>query len=290
MRKFILLAVSVLFFANICLAQDGSDSTKNEKKHSFAITGGYGKARKKDSVIKRYSFGFNYGTGFPFGNFHMGDQSKYPISRLNGKDTGHLGGYGQSGFHFEYYFAYRVYKCISIMASLSGNDIGYNINEVNAQYIQFFAPNTTVVTSGDSYYILQYLIGPDAELRIGKYFKIEAKALIGLMSANYPTLSYSGLPNGLPTALYSFPQGSGFSYNLGTGIKYIAAEGPVAVHVDVAYAGSTVNFSSYSMALYTPPTNNPATSNNYISSAVYNTPKSLSVSMFQFTLGLSVEL
>src|ERR1700679_3049026 len=109
MKKLILLAVPVLFFANLCLAQDGSDSTKSEKKHSFAITGGYGRVHKKDSVIKRFSFGFNYGNSYPVSNFHMGDQTKYPISRLNGKDTNHLGGYGQSGFHFEYYFAYRVY-------------------------------------------------------------------------------------------------------------------------------------------------------------------------------------
>ncbi len=287
MKRFILLAILSVFMVNIGIAQSGSDSTKNDKKHSFAITGGYGKARKKDSIVKRFSFGFNYGTAFPVGNFHMADQTKYPISLLNGKDTNHLGGYALSGFHYQYYFAYRVYKRLSIMLFLSGSDIGYNINAVNSQYIQFFPPNTAVVTSGDNYYILQYLIGPIYNLRLAKYFSIELKALGGLTSTNYPTLSYSGLP---VSTLYSFPQGNGFGYNLGAGLKYTAAEGPIAVHLNVSYAGSVINYSSYSIALYTPTTNNPATSNIYISSATYTEPKSLSVSLLQVTMGLSVEL
>jgi hypothetical protein len=283
MKHLILLAVSLSLFANICLAQGNADSTKPKPKEKFFLEI---KRHKFDSA-KRFSIGFNDGYSIPVGEFGKTDETKYPISHLNGHDTNHLGGYGQYGFHYEYYAAYRFMKYLSAMVSIGGSYLSYDIGSLNSQFIQYFAPNTVTVTGGDSYYIIQYLAGPKLNLRLGKGFSFEFKALTGVTSANYPSFTYLGFPS---IEIYTFPQSNGFGYNVGGGLKYITAEGFIGIHLNVSYAGSDITFPNYSVAFYTPISHNPALSNIYLGSSILDAPKTLDVSLFQVTLGFTAEL
>lgn len=297
MKRLILIALSVLFFTNLCHAQGGKDTASGPKRLSFAITSGYGPAKKKKAdSTKRFVFGFNDGYGIPIGNFRKTDQAKYPVSRFNGQDTNHLGGYGQYGFHYEYYVSCKIYRHLFIMLSLGGSDIGFDINTMNTQFMQYFPPNTVALTSGDNYNVIQYLIGPNLYLPLGKNFSIECKALAGITSTNYPSLSFIGMKyDSLGTQvqqsrIYTFPQGYGFGYNVGLGLRYVMVEGHIGIHVNVNYAGATVNFSSYNIADYTPPNLKvPANANIFLYASNYNYQKTLDVSMLQITFGLTGE-
>ncbi len=293
--KYFILSVMLFLLSstgNSVTAQAGTDSTK---KGSYAGKSGYGvklvKVHKKDTTKheKRLSFGTNEGYGIPIGNFKKSDGSIYPISHwAHAGDTTKLGGYGLYGFHYEYFAAYRVLPHISVMISVGGNDIGYNINSVNSQFIQYFPPNTDVVTSGDNYYVIQYLGGIKYNVPLGHYFHLEFNGLAGITSTNYPSLSYIGFPESM---IYQFPQGSGFGYNVSAGLKYVMADGYIGVHLNVSYAGSMVSFSGYSVSFFTPPLPNaPASTAIYLRTANFDYPKNLDVRLLQITFGVTGEL
>jgi len=281
LHKLLFTAILLPYLSGICMAQGRTDSTRHRFKLALAV-----KTRKPDNN-KKLTFGFNYGYSYPVGSFLKTDPSKYPISRFTKQDTSQLGGYAKYGFHYEYYVTYKIMRHVSIMLSVNGSDLGYNITALNAQYIQFFPPNTLVITSGDSYDVVQYLAGPSFNLPLGKKFSIEVKALAGLTSTNYPTLSYTG---GLESSVYSFSQGTGVGYNAGVGIKYIAADGLIGVHFNICYAGANINFSNYSITYYTPNSAIPANSAIFLGSTNYNVVKSLPIGMIQATFGITAEL
>jgi hypothetical protein len=293
MKHLILVAVSILLFSNLCIAQGNADSTK---KHSFAVTGGYGKAHKKDTIKdrKRFSFGVMDGYGIPLGGLRSTDMSKYPISGFYGRqDTTHLAGCGQYGFHYEYYVAYRVYKRLSIMVSVGGNDIGYNAQTLNSQFtsLPIFKPNTVAVTVGDNYNVGQYLAGPNLDLKAGKKMRIELRAMCGAITTNYPSLSYIDMGANQESEIYTFSQSSGFAYDVGAGLKFITAEGYIGFHLNVNYVGSVITFPGYSVAYFTPPDPaDPAKSNLFLYAQNFNYPKVLNVGLLQVTLGISGEL
>ncbi len=292
MKRFILVGIVVLFFGNLCIGQGNADSTKKEKRHSFAITGGVGKAKvKRPDTTKRFTFGINDGYGIPIGPFRKADISKYPNSRYNSGDTSHLGGYAKYGFHYEFYAALRLFHNFSIMASVGGSNLGYDITSLNSQFITYFKPNTVSVTLGDSYYVLQYMLGANYNIPTGKHFSLECRAMAGFANSNYPPLSYINIGAQDESEIYTFPEGSGFAYCGGVGLKFITAEGHIGVHVNMTYSGSDIKFTSYSVAYYTQPNpSNPNLSNNYIDSGTVNETKILSVNLLQFTFGITGEL
>lgn len=255
MKRFILFAITVLIFQRVGLAQSSDD------------------------YAQKFAVGFNYGYSYPVGSFAIADQSKYPMSKLTMQDTNRLGGYAKYGFHYEFYASYRFSTHFGIMVSFSGNDIGYNQNTLNAQYDNYFPPGTVGVSTGDNYYILQYLIGPTVIYPIHNHLSFEGRVLAGYTSTNYPTLAFYGSQE---TTVLSFPQGSGFGYNIGAGIKYAMDDGLFGVHLNITYAGSNVNFSNYTIAFFD-------TSNNYLGSSTYNDAKSLSVGLLQVTFGVTLE-
>jgi hypothetical protein len=257
MRGLILLAVSLL--TNFCIAQNSLDDNK------------------------KFSFGYNYGTSFPEGNFGKSDQSKLPMSRFSGQDTNKLNGYAKKGIHYDFYASYKIIRYISIMLSVAGDQNDYDINTLNSQYIQYAPPNTVAVTTGDNYNIVQYLIGPYINIPIINNLSTEIKALAGFTTANYPGLNYLGLPSG--ELLYTTPNSSAIGYAVGLGLKYTAVKTRglgLGLHLNVNYAASNITYSRYSITAYTP-------ANTYINSTTYNYPKSLSLSILQITYGISLE-
>lgn len=239
-------------------------------------------AQNKNDDDKKFSLGYNYGVSYPESDFGKTNQSKLPMSRLLGKDTTKLSGYAQKGFHYDLYASYRFIPHFSLIIAVYGDQNSYDINTLNSQYISLYPPNTVAVVTGDNYYIVQYLIGPYINIPILKRFSTEIKVLGGFTTANYPSLTYVGL---LQDLLYSIPASSGIGYNIGMGFKYMAVktrEVQLGLHLDVDYAGSSITYPSYSVTEYTP-------ADVYISSATYNVPKTMSINIFQFTYGISLE-
>lgn len=250
--------IVLLLFVNLCMAQD------NDGK-------------------KKFSFGYSYGESFPESTLGKNDQSKLPLSKFSKQDTTQLNGYAKKGVHYDIYMTYRLIRDVSIMVSVYGDQNDYDITTLNTQFIQYYPPNTVAVTTGDNYYIMQYLIGPYITIPIAGDFSFEIKALGGLTSANYPSLTYIGLSE---DALYSFPKASGFGYNIGGGIKYRAVKTGylgLALHLNVNYAVANLNYPNYSITYFTP-------GNVYITSYTYNAAKSMPLNILQITFGISLEL
>jgi len=122
-------------------------------------------------------------------------------------------------------------------------------------------------------------MGPNVIYPIHNHLSIEGRVLAGYTSANYPSLAFFGSQE---TTVLSFPQGSGFGYNIGAGVKYAMDEGLFGVHFNITYAGSSVNFTNYSMAFFD-------SSNNYLGSATYHDAKSLSIGLLQVAFGVTLE-
>lgn len=252
------LLIALLLFANSCIAQNNSGE-------------------------KKFSFGYSYGESFPESTLGKNDQSKLPLSKFSRQDTTKLNGYAKKGVHYDLYMTYRLIRHFSIMVTVYGDQNDYDINTLNAQYIQYYSPNTVAVTTGDTYYIMQYLIGPYINIPVAGDFSFEIKALAGLTSANYPSLTYIGSSE---DALYSFPKSSGFGYNIGGGIKYRAVKAGylgLSLHINVNYAVANLNYPTYSITYFTP-------GNVYISSSTYNVAKSMPLNIVQVTFGISLEL
>ncbi len=261
MKNIIILAIGFFFLPYLSVAQDN------------------------DQYGKRFSFGYNYGSSIAKGAYGMNNTSKLPISRLTKQDTTELNGYAKTGFHYDIYFTYEFIPHLSAMLAVSGDQSNYDINTLATQYYSFFAPNTRLATTGDNYYIVQYLIGPYLNPRIVGNLHFELKVLVGLTTANYPGISYIIEPN-LQVANYTnyiFQKGSAFGYNIGGGFNYGAVIGPIGLgaHLNLNYEGSTVTYPGYSITNYT---------GSNVQSSNYNIPKTMVINILQLTVGLSIEI
>jgi hypothetical protein len=254
-----LILLTALLCAKYCIAQNDNDENK------------------------KFSLGYDYGNSFPMGSFAKATQSTFPKSGLVGQDTTKLNGYGQKGDHFDLYATYKFLRNFGVTLDLYEDQDNYDINTLYYQYISYFRPNTVAVSTGDDYYIIQYLIGPYVNIHIYKNLGIEFKILAGPTTSNYPSLIYFGLVTDL---LYTIHEGSGLGYNFGGGIRYTVVKTGIfglELHFNVNYAGANITYPYYSITAYTP-------SYVYLSSSTYNTPKTMSMNMIQATLGVSIEL
>jgi hypothetical protein len=172
---------------------------------------------------------------------------------------------------------------LSVILYVSGDKNSIDINTLNAQLISLVPTNTPTITSSDEFFITQYLAGAYMKIPVSKFCCIELKALAGLTTADNPGLTYTGLQE---IVIYTYPEGSGFGYNVGGGIKYaIETEGKLGLglHLNINYAGSYIKYSGYSVTTY-----NPAFT--LINSYNYNVPLSMSLGILQLTIGASLEL
>ncbi len=219
--------------------------------------------------------------------FGKTDSNMLPIAASN-KDTNNLSGYAKTGFHFDLYLTYQLIPHLGIMLSVGGNMNSYDVTTLNTQYADQYTShggngNLPAFTASGSYYIGQYLLGPCINIPAGTGgLSIEAKALFGLTTANYPGLSYSYSFFGTTISnTFSVKSASGFGYNVGAGLKYSLPGGLIGLHLGVAYGGSSISYPSYTSS-YSDGTTTQTTT--------YNVPKAMSLAMLQITIGASVDL
>lgn len=266
MRNAILFAVSVLLVSTGSTAQ--------------TIAGG---------DDKKFSIGLNIGASIPMKQFGKADTTALPAPGVySGKkqDTNSINGYARRGFYFDVDFSYRIFHHLSIMLSYDGNINSFDIATLNSQVNSqneglYISP---VEVSGN-YYLGQYLIGPKYDIHVAGKFSLEFRALAGIVTANYPSVSF---PNNnspgftLEVSTTSFKPTSGFEYSLGMGFKYSIINGLMALHFNVNYAGANLIYPNYTI-----------TNTNggwLISSNTYQVPKTMTLGLVQVTGGVSLEL
>jgi hypothetical protein len=132
-------------------------------------------------------------------------------------------------------------------------------------------------------------------------FNIEGQILVGLVSTTYPTLTenldQSSTSGGITysetgSSILSFKSSSGFGYNISAGIEDKIAP-HIGLHLDVGYTGSSLSVASYTSTTSGTETVTIAgftSSQAFNSTNTDNNSKTLSVSLLQITLGLSVDL
>jgi hypothetical protein len=260
----------------------------------------------------KLSFGLNVGAAIPMGTFAKHDSSALPVSSFTGNnagkvnDTTKLNGFGKTGFHFNVWGQYMIAGPIGVKLMIGGSMISYDVATLNSdiatEYMAYNHSSTGAPTfTSNSYYVGQYLIGPALKLPAGK-FNIEGQILVGLVSTTYPTLTenldQSSISGGVTysetgTSVVTFKSASGFGYNISAGIEDKIAP-LIGLHLDVGYTGSSLSVGSYTQTTsgtetetitgfgtQTQSFNNVQTDNN---------AKTLSVGLFQITLGVSVDL
>jgi len=261
MKNYILFTLIGSFTANTCIYSQ--DSTKH---------------------IRKLSIGFSIGTNAPHARYAQSDSVAVPfISNVN--DMNNINGYAKNGFHFNIYSTYMITQQFGAMLSIGGNFNSFDILTLNIQAYDQYAGNFFTSTPppsftiSGSYYVGEYLIGPYFKFHIGPpNLSLELKVLLGVVTANYPTLTYSYDYMGtIATQTETVKVGNGFGYNISGGYMYTILKGLIGLHLDVGYTGADINYPSYT------------TSSNGISTA-YDSPKSMSLGILQFTLGGSIEL
>lgn len=233
----------------------------------------------------KLSFGLNVGYSAPSGDFSSTTPSKEPVVASPSTDTTHIAGYAKGGFHFNVYAAYMFSPVVGGMISIGGSMNGYDIATLDENVVTASgggASSAPVVTASGSYYVGEYLIGPYILIPTPGKLKIEFKALFGLTSMNYPTLSYSESAGGFTASgNITVKSASGFGYNIGAGIEYLVTD-QIGLHFDIAYGGTTASYPSITQTASE--TGFPTTTKTQ------NTAMTMSVGMIQPTVGVSINL
>ncbi len=260
LKGFILL--SVLLLANICCAQQYDDDNK------------------------KFFIGFDFGSSYPKRDFGNAGISNLPLSRFTGQDTNKINGFALKGYHYDIYAIYRLIPHFNVILSVNGDKNNIDINTLNSEYTVSFPSNSAnTLISGDEFFVTQFLGGLQSSFHVSQSCSIELKALAGFTTGYYPGLSFLSAGQEIN---YTYPEGNGFGYNFGAGVKYsIEASGNIGLglHLNVSYAGSNISFSNYSVTTYAI-----SYPNNLISSYTYNVPKTMAIGIIQVAIGFSLEM
>lgn len=257
-------------------------------------------------VDKGFLFGFNVGENVPMSGYGSTSQGHLPLGRMSGSDTNTMSGYAaplHSSFHYDFYAGYKIFPHVDIMIECNEDFNRYDIKTANTEYQVLMSSSQVSVTTGDNFNVTQFLAGPyfffplsgtpsnvatkkhhSFQLNpIGNNLSIELKLLVGITSANYPSIYFNGLAE---TNLYTFTSGRGFGYFGSVGLKYDIVDG-VGFHLDVNYEGSAITYPNYSVSTYYNPNMLPASS---YTSSEYNTQKTMLIGLVQITIGFSFEI
>jgi hypothetical protein len=91
-------------------------------------------------------------------------------------------------------------------------------------------------TSAEGYHTMEYMIGPYVSFSVWPRFTIEANAMIGLVTANYPAIALTVVDT---TETIVFNAGSGFGYSFGGAVQY-SITNKIAVSINAAYTQAKI--------------------------------------------------
>jgi hypothetical protein len=256
------------------------------------------RAYSQDSLRRKtkFSFGFNVATNIPQGAFARNDSVALPFvsgvlpNLINVRDSNNINGYAKTGFHFNLYATYLFTDHFGAMLSVGGNFNSFDVSTLSAnedeQYSGYgFGGVPPTFTCSGNYYIGEYFIGPYFKIPTqSKNFSFEFKILLGVITANYPNLTFNyNYMGSTASQTEVVKEGLGFGYNLGGGFKYLIDKGLIGLHLGFVYTGGSINYPGYSIS----------SSSNGITTPLiyYSVSKTItSLGSIQFSFGGSVEL
>jgi hypothetical protein len=222
----------------------------NAQVNKIAVTG------------NKFDFGIDVGFSLPASDFASSSLPAYSSNNV-------IDGYAKTGFCYDLHASYKFSKYIGIMV-LYGN----NINPINTSELTT-SMGASSSASGE-YTVAEYLVGPYFSLTLVK-IKIEAKLLGGIVTSNYPTLTFD---NAAGSVIDAFQNGSGFGYLAGAKIKYMMIGGMFGIGIGVNYVSSGVSYSGWTSTL----------SGAGTSQAQSNGSIKMNIGLVQVMLGLSLDI
>ncbi len=217
-------------------------------------------------IGNKITIGIDGGLSIPSGDFGSTSTS----GSTTGSST--TSGFAKLGFCYDIYAGVKVFKLLGVMAQYGGNSHSYDASKLNTSSLTF--------TSNGGYNLSEYLIGPYVSVKLLK-IKIEGKALGGLVTSNYPTISGSSNVGGIATSVVSsFKTGNGFGYIIGAKLKYMMVGGMLGLGVGLNYLGSNINFKGINSQTIV--------NGSLVQSSTYDSK--MGVGLFQGTLGLSLDI
>jgi len=184
---------------------------------------------------KKFSIEVNLGIGIPAGDY--GNTAQVP---LPSSDTTHVNGLASTGFYFNVTAGYLFSPFFGGMVMVGGNLNSFN--EGAWQTLRSTAiPGITTSVDGN-FYIGEYLIGPYASVPASNKVKIEFKALLGLVTANYPLLTQTFPYYGTTVVeVKNIKNSSNFGYYFGAGLKCMVTNN-IGIYFNFGYTGSDIGY------------------------------------------------
>ncbi len=187
------------------------------------------------SDTKKFCIEFNFGPGIPMEDYGNISQVPNPAS-----DTTHINGLASTGFHFNCSANYLFSQNFGGAAM-----VGLTFNSFNNTAWQKLRSQVIpgIITSADgNFHIGQYLIGPSASIPSGNIVKIGFKALLGVVSANFPVLTQTNPNNGNTLIVVKkFVSSNNFGYYFGANLNIMISTN-IGLDFNVGYLGSDIDY------------------------------------------------
>jgi hypothetical protein len=98
--------------------------------------------------------------------------------------------------------------------------------------------------------VYEYLTGPCTLVYLAPKFKLQASALLGIVTMSYPELTLAW--NDTVSLTFDFLGGGiGFGYSIGAGIEYSISDN-VSLLLNVSYTGTTISYNSSAITWNSP--------------------------------------
>ncbi len=205
-------------------------------------------------IGNKFTFGVDAGLSLPSSDYGTANAG---ISNTENALTGSA----KSGFYYDLYGGFKFSKLFGVMVQYGGNSNSFNTSNLGSSS-----------SASGGYTVAEYLVGPYLSITLVK-IKIEAKLLGGMVTSNYPTLSFSSYGTSVVDA---FQNGSGFGYCAGAKVKYMLLGGALGIGVGLNYVSSDVKYSGWTETV-----NGKETSNG---------PVKMNIGLVQPTVGLSLDI
>ncbi len=231
----------LLLFAPLLLSISGL----NAQNDYAPVKSRFSNSDNKSPETNKFSIALNFGVGLPLGDYGNSSQVPFPAN-----DTTHANGLALTGFHFNGTASYLFSPFFGGMIMVGGTSNSFN----EAQWQTLRSQNIPGITTSvnGNFYIGQYLVGPYASIPVNRRIKVEFKALLGFVSANYPQLTQT-----FPTYYYgatvveikTIKPSNDFAYNFGVGLKCLLTKN-LGLDFNIGYTGSDISYHEVDISYY----------------------------------------
>lgn len=191
------------------------------------------KVIKPVPIDKGFSIAVSVGSAVPFKSFSS-TNVKNSFWDFYSNDSIKLQGFAKPGINLNITASYLFQGGIGIMMMFGSDTNPFDIGTFSSTVAEPF-------TSSQDFHTREYLIGPYISFSATPMLTLEANALIGLVTANYPSVAIAVVDT---TETISFNAGKGFGYSVGGAAKYSLTK-RIAVSVNVAYTQTKMVYSGW---------------------------------------------